>query len=82
MTKAIILLLLICSLSASAEEQNYNQGLQDGCSSANNDLFNPFVKNVELYIKDPYYKTGWDDAYMKCKQEHDVMTKILNDSGF
>lgn len=82
MTKTIILLLLACSLNAQADDATYQQGMQDGCSSANNNWLNPFIKNVELYIKDPYYKTGWDDAYMKCKQEHDVMDKILEQSGF
>ena len=81
MTKTIILALMLLSLNAHADEQTYNQGLQDGCSSANNDWLNPFIKNVELYIKDAYYKTGWDDAYMKCKQEHDLMFKIIEQSG-
>lgn len=82
MTKAIILLLLLFTLNAHADDATYQQGMQDGCSSAKNNWLNPFVKNVDLYIKDPYYKTGWDDAYLKCKQDDEVMTKILEQSGF
>ena len=84
MTKTIILLLALLSTSAHAEniKANYEVGAKDGCSSGTNDIFHPFKKDVDLYINDEYYKTGWNDAFVKCKTDSDRMTKILEESGW
>lgn len=80
MTKAIILCMALLSTSLQANELNYNQGVEDGCQSAKNNWLNPFKKDVELYVKDAYYKAGWDDAYLKCRQEYEQFNKIFDES--
>ncbi len=82
MTKTIILLLALLSTSAHAENNkaNYEIGANDGCQSGINDWLHPFKKDVDLYINDEYYKTGWNDAFVKCKADSDKMGKIINES--
>jgi hypothetical protein len=80
MTKTIILCMALLSTSLQANEFNYNLGAEDGCQSGKDDIFHPFKKDIELYVKDAYYKTGWDDAYLKCRQEHEQFNKIFDES--
>jgi hypothetical protein len=80
MTKAIILCMALLSTSLHANEFNYNQGVEDGCQSGKDDIFHPFKKDIELYVKDAYYKTGWDDAFIKCKSDSEKLDKIIKES--
>jgi hypothetical protein len=62
---------------------NYNLGTRDGCSSGKNatgSLGYAFTKNVDLYVGNPYYKSGWDDGMIKCKTEGENLNNIIRDS--
>jgi hypothetical protein len=64
-------------------QYNYQLGEQDGCSSGKNatgSLGYAFTKNIDLYVSNPYYKSGWDDGMIKCKTEGENMNNIIRDS--
>lgn len=55
---------------ANSNEYAYKLGTEHGCSSGYNaggDITSQFKKDVKLYIKDEYYKNGWNDGFTKCK---------------
>jgi hypothetical protein len=61
----------------------YQQGSNDGCSSGNNAGGNwtyKFQKDVDRYIKDQYYKTGWDDGFTKCKSVADSVGRAVDNA--
>ena len=82
MKKLLLIALLLPMLAQAGNNDNYEQGTADGCQSGKNNFLNPFKKDIDLYVNDKYYKTGWDDAYVKCAREYQQMEKILEQSGF
>lgn len=53
---------------------SYRQAANDGCSSAKADggiWGYSNNKDIDSYVNNDYYKTGYDDGYKKCKAESD-----------
>jgi hypothetical protein len=68
---------------ADDKEASYNAGVQHGCSSGNNasgDYSKQFKKDVDKYIGDQYYKTGWDDGFQQCKAQGEIINRAISDS--
>ena len=64
-------------------EYAYNEGAVHGCDSGSNstgDWTKKFQKNVDQYIKNPYYKNGWDDGFAKCKGNGEIINNVINKS--
>jgi len=62
----------------------YNQASIHGCNSAKADggiLGYRNEKNVDSYVKDEYYRTGYDDGYKKCKAESDRIDDAFQSSA-
>lgn len=67
--------------SQSPNERNYQQGTKDGCASGNNatgDYTSKFTKNVDMYVGNQYYKSGWDDGFAKCKGQGEMINGVIN----
>lgn len=61
----------------------YDMAMNEGCESGKNaagESWHKFQKDVDRYIKDQYYKAGWDDGYAKCKAESDRINGVITDS--
>jgi hypothetical protein len=61
----------------------YKEGTEHGCSAGKNsagDTWHPFSKDVDKYVNDKYYKTGWDDGFNKCKTESLELNRAITDS--
>ena len=61
---------------ANPTKYSYNTAINDGCNTAKADggmLGYRANKDIDKYVKDEYYKTGFDDGYKKCKAESDRM---------
>lgn len=82
MKKLLLIALLLPALAIADNSESYQIGANDGCQSGKNDWLNPFKKDVDKYINDQYYKTGWDDAYNQCAREYQKLDKILEQSGW
>ena len=82
MKKLLVIALLLPNLAFAGNNESYQLGANDGCQSGKNDWLHPFKKDIDKYVNDPYYKTGWDDAYNKCARDYQQMNKILEQSGF
>jgi hypothetical protein len=81
MKKYIFTLLMFSSVAMA--NGTYDMAKNQGCESGKHDsgeTWHKFDKDVDRYIKDDYYKTGWDDGYRKCKSEADNLNNIINDS--
>ena len=68
---------------ANPNQYSYNQAIQQGCNTAKADggiLGYRNEKNIDSYIKDEYYKAGFDDGYKKCKAESDRIHDAYRDS--
>ena len=68
--------------SLSPNQKIYEQAAQHGYNSGKNATgsFNQFQKDIELYVNNPYYKSGWDDGFQKGKAEGENMNAIIRDS--
>lgn len=67
--------------SQTPNRRNYDQGEKDGCASGNNatgDYTSKFTKNVDMYIGNQYYKSGWDDGFAKCKGQGEMINGVIN----
>jgi hypothetical protein len=91
MKKFVILMLLSniafaeSDYAAYTDEYLYTIAKEEGCSSAKSDGGYPFAsfkKDVEKYVKRPYYQTGWQDGYAKCKASMDDTRAIVNRTMF
>lgn len=61
----------------------YNEGVKHGCSSGYNtggDWTSAFQKDIDKYVKDEYYKTGWNDGFTKCKGIADLAGQSIDNS--
>jgi hypothetical protein len=77
-------------LSAQANQRDsnptkyaYDEAAQHGCSSGSNatgDFTKKYYKDVDRYIKDPYYKNGWDDGFNQCKGQGELINGVINNS--
>lgn len=74
--KYLLIALMLISFNALAGDTEYQQGYEDGCQSGKADYLHPFKKDVDRYIKDDYYKTGWQDGFRRCEAEY----KAINDA--
>ncbi len=64
-------------------EYAFQQGANHGCNSgysAGGDITKSYQKDVEQYIKNEYYKTGWNDGYAKCKAVADLAGQAIDNS--
>lgn len=62
-------------------EYAYNEGTKHGCNSGHNTGGNwtyQFQKDVDQYVKNEYYKTGWNDGFAKCKAMEDQVRDVIN----
>lgn len=69
--------------SKTPEQQSYESGSINGCDSGANASGNyakSFYKDVNKYIKDVYYKSGWDDGFAKCKAQGEMINNVINKS--
>lgn len=67
--------------SQTPNRRNYDQGEKDGCASGNNatgDYTSKFTKNVDMYIGNQYYKSGWDDGFARCKGQGEMINGVIN----
>ena len=83
MKQFIVAVALLTSLSAIASEENYELGKQHGCGTGKVDAGSwgyRAEKDVDLYVNDNYYRTGWDDGYRHCKAEADKTRRIILDN--
>jgi hypothetical protein len=61
----------------------YEEAAQHGCNSGSNATGNyakQYYKDVDRYIKDPYYKNGWDDGFNQCKGQGELINGVINNS--
>lgn len=68
---------------ARPNEYAYNEGNRHGCSSGANtggDWTQKFIKDIDQYVKNEYYKTGWNDGFAKCKAISDDAARIIDHS--
>jgi CO dehydrogenase nickel-insertion accessory protein CooC1 len=77
--------LLITSQAVLADDKDasYNMGTQHGCEAGGNatgDYTKAFKKDVDRYINDQYYKTGWDDGFQQCKAQGEIINRAIQDS--
>ncbi len=63
-------------------EASYKEGSVHGCQSGRNvsGSFTSFQKNIDEYVKNPYYKSGWDDGFSKCKAQGDRDNRAIDDA--
>jgi len=64
------------------EEQAYVRGQHDGCDmgkKASGAWINA-NKDIDAYVKDRYYKVGYDEGFIQCKSEGDRINQIINDN--
>lgn len=69
--------------SQTPNERNYQQGTKDGCASGENATGNytsKFTKNVDMYVGNQYYKSGWDDGFAQCKGQGELINGVINSS--
>ena len=81
MNKYLIALFFVSNVALA--NGTYDMAMNEGCESGKNasgETWHKFQKDVDRYIKDPYYKTGWDDGYAKCKAQSDNINNIITDS--
>ena len=61
----------------------YTDGQKDGCSSGNNATGNyvyTFKKDVDRYIGNQYYKSGWDDGFAQCKGQGELINDVITNT--
>lgn len=51
--------------------------LRMGANQGKNNFLSPFKKDIESYVKDEYYKAGWNDGHAKCKADYEELGKAL-----
>lgn len=81
MNKYLLLLLTVSNFALA--NGTYDMAMNEGCESGKNaagDSWHKFQKDVDRYVKDPYYKAGWDDGFNKCKSESDRINNAISDS--
>jgi hypothetical protein len=64
-------------------QYNYNLGMEHGCNSGGNASGNyakQHMKNIDLYVKDAYYKSGWDDGFNQCKAQGQLINDVITNS--
>lgn len=64
-------------------EYAYKLGAGHGCDSGSNATGNyekRFTKDVNQYVKDVYYKSGWDDGFAQCKGRGEMINGVINNS--
>jgi hypothetical protein len=58
----------------------YRDGFTHGCGSgekAAGDTLGRYQKSVDLYMTDELYRTGWDDGYRHCMEEHKAFLRLI-----
>jgi hypothetical protein len=84
--KALIVgMVLISNLahSASNSEYLYTLGKEHGCSTGYSNSGNWLYraqKDIELYVKDAYYKAGFEEGYLECKGRQDLVNGVIDQS--
>lgn len=61
----------------------YKEGMKHGCDSGSNASGNyvkQFQKDIDRYVKDAYYKSGWDDGFARCKGQGDQINDVITNS--
>lgn len=61
----------------------YQDGDIHGCDSGSNASGNytkKFYKNVDMYLSNQYYKSGWDDGFSRCKAQGEMINGAINKS--
>jgi hypothetical protein len=54
----------------------YGDGYQSGLAAAGNP-YAQTVKNVDRYLSDAKYKTGWDDGFARAKGQYEAIDRAL-----
>lgn len=68
---------------ANPNQYSYKLGMQHGCDSGGNASGNytkQFSKDIDKYVKDAYYKSGWDDGFAQCKGQGEMINDAINKS--
>lgn len=68
---------------AQPNEYAYKLGANHGCDSGSNATGNytkKFTKDINQYVKDQYYKSGWDDGFAQCKGQGEMINGVINNS--
>jgi hypothetical protein len=61
----------------------YEMALEHGCISGKRDAgqtWRELTKDIDKYVGDPYYKSGWDDGYRQCKADLDRINGAIDDA--
>jgi hypothetical protein len=78
-----IILISNVAYSASNSEYLYNLGKDHGCSTGYSHSGNWLYKaqkDIDLYVKDEYYKTGFEEGYRYCKGKQDLVNNVIDQS--
>ena len=68
---------------ANPTQYAYNEGKSHGCDSGSNATGNyakQFQKDIDRYVKDQYYKMGWDDGFAQCKGQGQLINDVITNS--
>lgn len=68
---------------ANPNQYAYKEGRQHGCDSGSNATGNytkQFQKDIERYVNNAYYKSGWDDGFAQCKGQGELVNDVITNS--
>jgi hypothetical protein len=87
MNRTTALIVLFFSLNAfsmdAQDEHSYMVAIEHGCHSGHasaGSVVYRHKKDVDAYIKNPYYKEGWDSAYIRCRTDQLRTQQMITDS--
>lgn len=66
--------------NAAGQPPDYRAGYRDGCESGYAAAGNPYMrtrKNIDLFLGNPVYKTGWEDGFAYCKGDYESTSRAL-----
>lgn len=66
--------------NTAGQPPDYVEGYRDGCGSgyvAAGHPYAQFRKELNQYLNDPVYKTGWDDGFATCKGRYESTLNMM-----
>jgi hypothetical protein len=79
----LLLALLLTSSIAYANKDIYHVAKGIGCDAAKADTGDPYSRNekdIDRYVKEEYYRIGFDDGYKLCMAERDRFQRNIDDA--
>ena len=64
-------------------QASYKLGQRDGCNSgavAGGSSINTVKKDIDKYVQDQYYKSGWDEQFAVCKGQQERLGRVIDDA--